>query len=144
MSDELDPQLPPGLVRELNELHRIDVPATIDASVLLRSRATIARNHRRRRLLQWAGAAASAAAAIVLAITILHDRRPAQAPPSVALRQDLDGNGRVDILDAFWLARKLDKGASQAAAWDINGDGKVDQADVDSIAASAVRVGGKS
>lgn len=143
MSEELDPQLPPRLVQELKDLHRLDVPATADASVLLRCRATIAQARRRRRLLHWAGAAASLAAMIAVAVVVLHDRRPTRTTPTVALREDLDGNGRVDILDAFWLARRIGKEPSQPA-WDVNGDGKVDQQDIDAIAADAVRVGGRS
>jgi hypothetical protein len=143
MSDELDPQLPPRLVQALTDLHRVEVPATIDASVLLRGRATLARARRQRRLLQWAGAAASLAAMIAVAVMILHDRRPPRTTSTVALREDLDGNGRVDILDAFWLARRIGKEPLQQV-WDVNGDGKVDQQDVDAIAADAVRVGGKS
>ena len=143
MNEAPDPQLPPRLVQELKHAYRVEVPATLDASVLLRGRALIARNRRRRRLLQWAGVAASLAAMIAVAAVVLHDRHPARVQPAVALREDLDGNGRVDILDALWLARRVGSGQSQST-WDINGDGKVDQTDIDAIAASAVRVGGKS
>ena len=57
----------------------------------------------------------------------------------------MDGNGRIDILDAFTVARALaDKGRTGPlpAAWDVNGDGVVDQKDVDWLANAAVRVGG--
>jgi hypothetical protein len=69
--------------------------------------------------------------------------QPSAPPASIALKADLDGNGRVDILDAFYLARRVGKPSPQPT-WDINGDGKIDQADIDAIAAQAVRVGGKS
>src|SRR4051794_23026505 len=150
MTDELDPQLPPRLVRELKDLHDnahgVEVPATLDASILLRGRATIAANRRRRRLLQWVGAAASVAAAFVVSVKVWqgrHSMQPAAPTASIAIKADLDGNGRVDILDAFYLARRVGKESPQPA-WDINGDGKIDQADIDAIAAQAVRVGGKS
>jgi hypothetical protein len=143
MSDELDPQLPPRLVQALKDLPGVEVSSTMDASVLLRARSAIARNRRRRRLLQWAGAAASLAAVIAVAVVVLHDRHPARPTPTVALREDLDGNGRVDILDAFWLARRIGNEPSQPP-WDVNGDGKVDQQDIDAIAATAVHVGERS
>ncbi|QOV88910.1 dockerin type I domain-containing protein [Humisphaera borealis] len=57
------------------------------------------------------------------------------------LRQDIDRSGRVDILDAFTVARGVKTGKT-AASWDANGDGVIDQRDVDQIAAIAVRVKG--
>ena len=59
-------------------------------------------------------------------------------------REDINHDGRVDILDAFQLARELESGAKPAA--DLNGDGVVDQRDADLIAARAVRLekGGRS
>lgn len=55
-------------------------------------------------------------------------------------REDLDRNGRVDILDAFLLARQLEQGDVNNAVWDLNRDGKVDQIDVQHAAALAVRL----
>ena len=54
--------------------------------------------------------------------------------------EDIDGNGRVDILDAFVLARRLKTSAAIQPAWDVTGDGRVDVADVDAIAMAAVRL----
>jgi len=56
------------------------------------------------------------------------------------LPQDIDGSGRVDILDAFTLARVLDERRAVERKWDVTGDGKVDRADVDAVAMSAVRL----
>ena len=53
---------------------------------------------------------------------------------------DLDGNGAVDILDAFALARSFDAAGKTRFKIDINGDGACDQADVDAIALRAVSV----
>ena len=55
-------------------------------------------------------------------------------------REDVNHDGRVDILDAFALARQLKAGAARATRFDINGDGVVDERDVASIAARAVRL----
>jgi hypothetical protein len=53
-------------------------------------------------------------------------------------RADVDQNGRVDILDAFALARRIQQGT--AGGFDFNGDGVVDKLDVDFVATQAVRL----
>jgi len=55
-------------------------------------------------------------------------------------KQDLDRSGRVDILDAFYLARQIEKQLELQNQWDVTGDGTVNQKDVDAIALAAVRV----
>lgn len=57
------------------------------------------------------------------------------------LKRDIDRSGKVDILDAFAVARGI-KSGKPSLAWDVQGDGKVDQQDIDDIAAIAVRVKG--
>ncbi len=74
---------------------------------------------------------AAAAAAIMLAVLWMH---------SPSAPEDIDGNGRVNILDAFTLARHLDSTAALQSRWDVTGDGRVDDADVDAIAVAAVRL----
>ena len=63
------------------------------------------------------------------------NRQEPQQPASVA--RDLDGNGRVDILDAFAVAREIRSGRNQSE-FDINGDGRLTQADGNEIAQRAV------
>ena len=53
---------------------------------------------------------------------------------------DIDGSGRVDILDAFALARHLKRGRLVEADLDINQDGRLDRVDVDAVAMAAVRL----
>jgi hypothetical protein len=74
------------------------------------------------------------AASILVAASILYFSRPASSR-SVA---DVNGDGKVDVLDAFALANQLKSGASVSA--DVNGDGVVDEKDVREIAARAVRL----
>jgi hypothetical protein len=89
----------------------IEVPALVRARVL----------RPRRRWMPFA-----AAAAIFLAVASLWmSRNP----------HDLDGSGRVDIVDAYLLASGLKDG-------DVNGDGLVDQKDVEALAREAVTIGG--
>ena len=66
---------------------------------------------------------------------------PKSTVPALAEgRADIDGNGRVDILDAFRLARSIEARGPVDRKWDLNGDGRVDQADVDLVACAAVRL----
>ena len=60
--------------------------------------------------------------------------------PKQAVAEDVDGNGKVDIRDALRLARCLEGGRPSEPRWDLNGDGRVDRADVDAIAMAAVRL----
>jgi len=95
--------------------------------------------------------AAAVAAALLLAATgvwLVPQLRTPRAPEDsgkVAGRTaesslDFDGSKRVDILDAFWLARKIEEKGPMDPRWDLNGDGVVNQADVDIVAQAAVRV----
>jgi len=76
----------------------------------------------------------SSVAAACMLLFVLNRQEP-QQPASVA--RDLDGNGRVDILDAFAIAREIQSGRNQPE-FDINGDGRLTQADVNEIAQRAV------
>jgi len=58
--------------------------------------------------------------------------------------KDLDRNGRVDILDAFHLARKLQAGDVIPRDLDVNGDGMVNRKDIEAIAVEAVALENKS
>lgn len=51
---------------------------------------------------------------------------------------DVDEDGRIDILDAFALARRIRTTKTELINGDQNGDGVVDGADVDLIAMTAV------
>ncbi|MBN1846092.1 MAG: hypothetical protein JW810_10445 [Sedimentisphaerales bacterium] len=55
-------------------------------------------------------------------------------------REDIDRSGRVDILDAFLLARHIDKRLALSPQWDVTGDGQVNQNDVIAVAQAAVHV----
>jgi hypothetical protein len=60
--------------------------------------------------------------------------------------EDLNHDGKVDILDAFMLARKLQGGRISDPHLDMNGDGVVDHRDIEAIVAHAVSLanGGRS
>jgi hypothetical protein len=123
MSDDpREPEIPPGLLRDLASLYeaRLEVPARVDAAILNRARAQMLR-HRRRKLLLWAGAAAAAACvAVVTHVSLQSSSKP------------------IDIVDALKLAHQIEAGKGR----DVNGDGKIDRADVDALAHMAVRLNG--
>jgi hypothetical protein len=87
---------------------------------------------------------AAAAAVIILAFSLNLTEKPAPTThrPGLAKAQavDIDRNGRVDILDAFKLARQIELAGSTEANLDINGDGLVNRDDVDIVALAAVRL----
>ena len=66
--------------------------------------------------------------------------RAPSPPEAVLAREDVDGNGHVDILDAFALARRVESSGEIDRSWDMNRDGLVDSEDVDHIALAAVRL----
>ncbi len=70
-------------------------------------------------------------------------RQPLPSPAIVAAKispKDINKDGQVNILDAFALASRLEAGAAHQDQWDMNGDGQVNQADVDEISAVAVKL----
>lgn len=89
------------------------------------------------------GVGAAAAAGVAIAVWMWpHNATPASPGlMTAALREDLNNDGRVDMLDAFVLARANAAGTAKAE-WDFSGDGRVDRADVDVIAMSAVGLAG--
>ena len=93
------------------------------------------RRARRRALAPWLAAAASFALGAWVAQTLLHHK---PGDPASLAREDVNGDGRVDILDALALSRQIDRGT--AGRFDLNGDGRVDQQDVHAVAAHAVRL----
>ena len=140
-----EPRLPPALASAFHRAYgrTTAVPPAIDASILRDARAGFSRRRRFQLMVRWIGASAAAAAAVVVLAVNLHRGR---APTSVAVSNipgDVDGSGRVDMLDALLLARRVDAGSAGAAKdADVNGDGVVDRADVNAVAALAVRLPG--
>jgi hypothetical protein len=138
-----DAAVPPRLAEALAALHkeRLFVPPQVDEVILARAQAHLAgiarRRARRRALVPWMAAAASVAAAAWVSQTLLHRQQPTP-PGSVVAREDVNGDGRVDILDAFVLARQIER--TDARQPDLDGDGRVDKRDVDVVAARAVKL----
>lgn len=155
--DEPFDSLPPAIIDALRELDGPSVlpDAQRDADVLSGARqhlAGVAQVQRKRRNLRlfFAGGAGSAVAAAAMITIVMFVGNPANEPqadaPSIATQHrpgrptaggDLDANGSVDILDAYRLAKHLERNDA-AEAYDVNADGLIDQLDIDWIANQAV------
>ena len=75
-------------------------------------------------------------AALLLAALSLWRFGPAPRIPG-----DIDGSGRVNIVDAYRLAVSLQTGEEIDLSFDQTGDGRVDAEDVDEIARVSVALG---
>jgi hypothetical protein len=75
---------------------------------------------------------AAAAAALLIGAVAWFALRP-------AVPGDVDRSGRVDIIDAYALAVRIRSGQFDTA-YDLNGDGKVDDQDVEEIARRSVAI----
>lgn len=123
------------------------VDANVDAAIL-----AAARDHLRRRRLDrhlvgrliLVGGGLAAAAGLALAAIIIASNRPGATHPATPIARaagpdDLNGDGRLDILDALALSNAIRAGRP---ARDLNADGRHDAADVDALALRIVDLGG--
>ena len=160
-AEPLEP-VPPDLKSDLARLSSTPpVPPMIDAIIRQRAQSYFGAQRRVRRWLRIGGAAAIAASVLVVAMARMamfpgeqpalsrHEPAAVVAPPVVpSLSQptaagpaDVDRNGVVNVLDAFAVARGV-RDRRVDRAWDINGDGVVDNQDADRIATLAVQLEG--
>ena len=143
--EEHEPKPSEKLGADVSSLFRaeVHVPREVDRAVIEMARRRFAGRRRSILVLRWASVSA-AAAAVLLAVSVMLQQERAltphapTTPPEAAVREDVDGNGRVDILDAFALARHIEASGERRQHWDVNGDGDVNQVDVDTVAMAAV------
>jgi hypothetical protein len=144
------------------------VPPTLDEALMKVARQHLGRPEKRRiswfRLIPWTVATAGLAAVVLLAYphakeflgtggsTLGRSTKAAQRgsentgespfqPHSdgpAYIREDVNRDGQVDILDAFMLAKKLQGSRLSDPNLDLNDDGVIDHRDVETIAAHAV------
>ena len=141
--DNLDFDPSPLLGADLKRLYRREIPASPeqDEAILNLARRETARRGWMRRAVRLAPFAA--AAMIGMVVWLNHGPSEQQLavshqPGGVTDSRDLNQDGRVDILDAMLLAKRLEQGGTPARTPDLTGDGIVDRADVDAIALAAV------
>ena len=138
--DASEPQIPARLAAELKALYAPPrlIPPQVDASVLGKARRYLKNMRGLRpviRVPQFLAAAAVVALAALIGSLLFPSIRPAPLA-----REAINRDGRVNVLDAFALARQLQRGAITDQKFDFNADGVVDQKDIDAVAARAVKV----
>jgi hypothetical protein len=89
---------------------------------------------------QWwhQSAAAGLAVAAVLTLLVL---RP-DSPQSPMMQGDINGDGHVDILDAWQLSRVLEGDPGRQGVGDLDADGEITPGDLDRLMQQIVTVGG--
>lgn len=145
-----EPTFPDRLAEDLRSLARVDlpVPGEIEDELVAMARGRLSRRGRMRLHVRRAGPLAAAAGLAITAWIGLWWMRgggtgpvvPQPGRARVASVLDIDASGRVDVLDAFIIARALHQGGMIDSAWDVTGDGTVSSLDVDAIAAAAVSI----
>lgn len=135
-----------ALSADLSRLYRpsMQIPAEREQAIQRAIRDHFAEPPARRiwtkRVLPWAAVAATAGLVCTLWLTT----RPPPAAPGQFSAMDLDRSGRIDVLDAFLLARQLHSLRQFDLTSDFNGDGTVDGQDVDALAMKAVALNGRA
>jgi len=138
-------EAPSELVSALKRLPKpsVFVPPTVDEAILHPARRHLSRQQKPRLkwllFVRWGFAVAALVFLLTIAPKLLRRTGSTVAPEFV--REDLNHDGRVDVLDAFALARELKSKAHPSPQLDINGDGVVDEKDVETLAARAVSLG---
>ena len=150
--EDLDLTAPTGLSADLKSVFapQRPVPPKVDRAVLDQAnrhfvavRFSKGGRRRFRWSVVWKVAAAAAIVLFAFSFDLTKKPKPALDRSAAAGIQavDIDQNGRVDILDAFTLARDIESAGPIKKDWDINGDGKVNRDDIDAVAFAAVRLG---
>ncbi len=146
--EDLDLRISPEFSADLSTIFKpqFSIPPEVDRAVLDKAHQHFTPKQWRHRILQhisiWRIAAA--AAVIIFAFSLNLTQKPGPTTSQSLLGEvravDIDRNGRVDILDAFKLARYVESTEGTGKKWDINGDGLVNSNDVDLVASAAVRL----
>lgn len=146
--EDLDLRVSKKFSEDLNILFKpqFSIPPEVDRAVMDKAHQHFTQKHWSHHILRhisiWRVAAA--AAVIIFAFSLNLTQKPGPTTSQSLLVEvravDIDRNGRVDILDAFKLARHVESADHTEKKWDINGDGFVNSNDVDLVASAAVRL----
>jgi len=147
--ENLDLGISSKLSADLNALFQpqIEVPPEVDRAVMDRAHKhlTPLQSGKSKSLrIHWGWRIAAAAAVIILAFSLDLTKQTGPATNRFSLDEtqaaDIDRNGRIDILDAFKLAKQIESAGPDETEWYIICDGLIDRSDVDLVALAAVRL----
>jgi hypothetical protein len=146
--EHLNLKASPEFSADLNTLFKpeFSIPPEIDRAIMDRANQQLSPKHWGHHILRhisiWRIAAA--VAVIIFAFSLNLTQKPGPTTKQSLLVEaravDIDRNGRVDILDAFKLARYVESADRTEKKWDVNGDGLINNNDVDLVASAAVRL----
>jgi len=141
--DDQNMKVSDKLGKDLNALFKpkLEIPHEIDRLILNKASLKLSRKRSHIHILRWIGPVAAAAAIILFVCLSNMQKQDAgfnTTQTLAAVNTDIDNNGKVNILDAFKLAKIIESKAILDKKWDINGDGLIDNGDVDQIALVAV------
>jgi len=146
--EDIDLRVSKKFSEDINILFKpqFSIPPEVDRAVMDKVRQEFTRKHWSHHILRhiniWRIAAAAAVIIFAFSLNLTQESGPTTSKSLlVEVRAvDIDENGRVDILDAFKLARYVESTECTEKKWDINGDGLVNSNDVDLVASAAVRL----
>jgi len=144
--EDLDLRISPKLSEDFNALFKpqFSVPPELDRAIMDKAQQRLVQRHWRQRVFRhislWRIAAAAAVIIFAFSLNLTQKPGPTTSQSNLVEAQaiDIDRNGRVDILDAFKLARHIESANRTDKKWDINEDGVVNGKDVDLVASAAV------
>ena len=142
-----DLKAPPRLIEALRQVSSegVFVPPAIDKTIIKAAELHLnpSGQGRARRIWWWTALATASAVVVALSLVTIQWQR---SPNGWFAVEDINRDGQIDILDAFALARNVKQGISSDKNLDLNGDGVIDEKDVATISAHAVKMerGGRS
>jgi hypothetical protein len=162
-----DDGVPEALGRDLGRAYLpgspIGVPTEVDERIAALARARLTgrmagaaggarglswgRHLERRRALPMRLITMTSAAAALLLVMLVGPRlsrtpTPGPGTTQIALFGDIDADGRVDIVDALVLSKRVREGSASQNSWDIDDDGSVTERDAHAIRAMVVSLEG--
>jgi hypothetical protein len=93
---------------------------------------------------KWGAAAVMGVLVCVISYNLIFKmNKPEDSLKTIPARsaEDIDGNGSINIIDAYIMDRRLMSGFSMSKKLDLNGDGYVNREDINTIVKTAVSLG---
>ncbi len=149
-SEDLQPDGGGDLQNRLRRLyrHQASIPPEVDRAIIGTAARRIANLRRFHAVLKWSGGIAAAAAIVLVSLRLAmpgmwHNATPRAGQVARNQPRQIHVTGQVNMLDAYLLAREIRSGRKVPGDYDLNHDGKLDQADVDELAQRAVSLRGR-